>query len=79
MESKHQELLEMYKELNLNDKESLMRFLIRDCIVWIEFKGTGKRMFSICEDIKDVCQNGTMLQLELKEKINLKKYIGYVE
>lgn len=73
------ELIETYKGLDLDDKEILLNFLTRDMFVHIEIVNGEDRVVSVCEDIEDVCQNGTMLQINLKDNIDFKDYLQYLK
>lgn len=80
MKNKRTELLmDLYKNLDLNDKETLLNFFIRDIFVNIEIVNGEDHVIGICEDIEDVNQNGTMLQINLKGNIDFKDYLQYLK
>ena len=73
------ELIEIYKGLDLDDKEILLNFLTRDIFVSIDIVNGEDNLISVCEDIEDVNQNGTMLQINLKGNIDFKDYLQYLK
>lgn len=73
------ELIEIYKGLDLDDKEILLNFLIRDIFVNIEIVNGKDHVIGVCEDIEDINQNGTMLQINLKGNIDFKDYLQYLK
>ena len=73
------ELIEIYKGLSLDDKQILLNFLTRDIFVNIEIFNGEDHVIGVCEDIEDICQNGTMLQIILKGKIDFKDYLQYLK
>ena len=73
------ELIEIYKGLDLDDKEILLNFLTRDIFVNIEIVNGKDYVIGVCEDIEDVSQNGTMLQINLKGNIDFKDYLQYLK
>ena len=80
MKNKRTELLmDLYKNLDLHDKETLLNFLIRDIFVSIDIVNGEDNLISVCEDIEDVSQNGTMLQINLKGNIDFKDYLRYLK
>ena len=73
------ELIEIYKGLDLDDKEILLNFLTRDIFVNIEIVNGEDYVIGVCEDIEDINQNGTMLQINLKGNIDFKDYLQYLK
>ena len=73
------ELIEIYKGLDLDDKEILLNFLTRDIFVSIDIVNGEDNLISVCEDIEDVNQNGTMIQINLKGNIDFKDYLKYLK
>ena len=73
------ELIEIYKGLDLDDKEILLNFLTRDIFVSIDIVNGEDNLIGVCEDIEDVNQNGTMIQINLKGNIDFKDYLQYLK
>ena len=71
--------MDLYKNLDLHDKETLLNFLIRDIFVSIDIVNGEDNLIGVCEHIEDVSQNGTMLQLNLKGNIDFKDYLQYLK